>query len=297
MLQSGEGGKHLYRGEPVQRTHREVVVRAFADSKLFFEVLKAEKGMRSIEFFIVLTVASFHFSVVPGRVGPDELMPNVMLLQSFFKQGLFVRVLGVEAVGKFRAIVGLDTLNGKGKALYAMENKLSGRVGAVFLEGFQIAKTAIFVQESILVIIAAVLFGVFHCSAHQTGSGDVFHIDLDLLPGVSSLLIGLRLIFGVWQLFCHLSPLFQKAVQAGNRSRVASLTELDPEDHDPCMGISAAHVQDEFDLLRCVLIGMVVRAVRSVSQGGQRAVVPFTPAVDVLPVQPVADRRLRYPVL
>ena len=64
-----------------------------------------------------------------------------------------------------------------------------------------------------------------------------------------------------------------------------------------CMGISAAHVQDEFDLLRCVLIGMVVRAVRSVSQGGQRAVVPFTPAVDVLPVQPVADRRLRYPVL
>ena len=85
MLQRWEGGKHLYRGEPVQRTHREVVVRAFADSKLFFEVLKAEKGMRSIEFFIVLTVASFHFSVVSGRVGPDELMPNVMLLQSFFK--------------------------------------------------------------------------------------------------------------------------------------------------------------------------------------------------------------------
>ena len=90
-----------------------MVVRAFADSKLFFEVLKAEKGMRSIEFFIVLTVASFHFSIVSGRVGPDELMPNVMLLQSFFKQGLFVRALGVEAVGKFRAIVGLDALNGK----------------------------------------------------------------------------------------------------------------------------------------------------------------------------------------
>ena len=80
-------------------------------------------------------------------------------------------------------------------------------------------------------------------------------------------------------------------------SGVTFLPELDPQHNDPGIRVAAAHVQDEFDLLRCVLIGMVVRAVRSVSQGGQRAVVPFTPAVDVLPVQPVADRRLRYPVL
>lgn len=54
------------------------------------------------------------------------------------------------------------------------------------------------------------------------------------------------------------------------------------------MGISAAHIEDELNLFRRMLVGMTVRPVGAVFQRGKGSVVAFAPAVDILPVRVVA---------
>ena len=56
-------------GEPVERTHGEIVVSPFTDSKLGFEIIKAIETVRSIEFFVIFTVAALHFAVAPWGNG------------------------------------------------------------------------------------------------------------------------------------------------------------------------------------------------------------------------------------
>jgi hypothetical protein len=56
-----------------------------------------------------------------------------------------------------------------------------------------------------------------------------------------------------------LTSFSQEAIQAGNGSAVAALTELHPEHHKARIGVPAAHIVDEPDLLRLVLLGMAVR--------------------------------------
>ena len=55
----------------------------------------------------------------------------------------------------------------------------------MFFEGFQIAKATIFINESVLVIIAAILFGIFDGSSNQAGCRNVLHIDLNLLSRIN----------------------------------------------------------------------------------------------------------------
>lgn len=77
-------------------------------------------------------------------------------------------VLRIKPIGKFRPVIGLDAFNGKGKALYAVLDELGRRIRVVFFKGFQITEAAIFVKESILVIISAVFLGLLGGSADQT---------------------------------------------------------------------------------------------------------------------------------
>ena len=55
----------------------------------------------------------------------------------------------------------------------------------MLLKGFKVAETAVFVDEGVLVIIAAVLLSILGGSSYQAGGRDVFHIDLDLLTGIA----------------------------------------------------------------------------------------------------------------
>ena len=81
----------------------------------------------------------------------------------------------------------------------------------------------------------------------------------------------------------------QESVKAGNGSGVASLPELDPEHDQTGVRVSAAHIFDEFNLFRPVLIRMTVRTVGTVGQRLQRPVVALAPAVNILAVGVVAD--------
>ena len=72
---------------------------------------------------------------------------------------------------------------------------------------------------------------------------------------------------------------------------VTPSSELHPEHHKPRIRVPSAHVVDELDLFRLVLVRMAVRAMRTILERLHRTVIALHPTVDVLPVCPVPDRR------
>ena len=217
--------------------------------------------MGSIELFIIFAVTALHLAIVPWSERTDQLVTDSQLSQSFFKKSSLFRSRGVEPIGKFRAVVRLNTLNGKGEFSDAVPDELSGRIGAVLLECLQIPKTAVFIQKGVLVVSA--LFG---SSTDQTALRNIFDVDLDPLARITYLLIGFRNILGIWQFRRHLALLSQKTVQAGDGACIAPLPQLHPEDHQAGVRIPSAHVLDELDLFGAVLVWMAVRAMRAVFQ-------------------------------
>lgn len=74
----------------------------------------------------------------------------------------------------------------------------------MLFEGFQVTKTAVFINECVLVVIATVLFGIFNGNSNQAGCRDILHIDLDLLTRIICCFVLFRNILGIWQLNSHL---------------------------------------------------------------------------------------------
>ena len=74
----------------------------------------------------------------------------------------------------------------------------------MFFEGFKIAKTAVFINEGVLVVIAAVLLSILDGSSNQAGCRDIFYVDLNFLPRIVCCFVLFRNILGIWQLNSHL---------------------------------------------------------------------------------------------
>ena len=68
--------------------------------------------MRIIESLLVLTMAAFHLSVVPGSIGTDELVANSQLSGRCLKEGFQVALAAGKAIGEFKTVIGLNTLDG-----------------------------------------------------------------------------------------------------------------------------------------------------------------------------------------
>lgn len=238
-----------------------MIIRTFSDRQLLLKVIEGKEAVRSIEFFIVFPVAALDFPIVPRGVRFDQLMSDSKLRQSLLKESWLRLLPSNKAIGEFSTIVSLDALNRIRETLYAMLNKQRRGIGAVFRESLQVTKTAILIDKSILIPLC------WLCLPHDADLRDKFDIDLDPLAGISHLLIRFRCIF-LWirQFLCHGIPFPKKAIQTGNRACVSPCSELHPEYDDAGIWVSAAHIQDELDLLWCVLIWMAVRAVRTVLQ-------------------------------
>ena len=138
-------------------------------------------------------------------------------------------------------------------------------------------------------------FGTLFLS-NYTDLWNKFDIDLNPLARVGHLLIRLGNVFGIWQFHSHLTSFSQEAVKARNGTGISPLPKLDPKHHQASVGVPAAHIQDEFDLLRGMLVWMAVRTVGTVGQGLERSVISFPPSVDILAVFVVADGCLCYPI-
>ena len=150
--------------------------------------------MVGIKVLVVLAVAAFDLAVVPGRKRPDLLVADAELSQSLLKHGKGLLLAVPHLIGKLKAIIGLDTFDGKGKLFHDMLQKLCGGVGTVLLKSLQIPETAVFVNEGVLIPLCAILL------PDNTGLRDKFHIDLHTLAGILHLLIGLGDILWIRQL-------------------------------------------------------------------------------------------------
>ena len=95
MLHIWKRKKNVFWGHPVEWSHGEIVVLTLSDSELFLKVRKVVEFMAGIEFFIILPMAAFYLSVVPGCKGADQLMADAELCQGSFEQGGFWILSGV----------------------------------------------------------------------------------------------------------------------------------------------------------------------------------------------------------
>ena len=154
----------------------------------------------------------------------------------------------------------------------------------MLLKSLHKAPAGVFIKGSVLEELLS-----DHMAVDQTGRGDKFHIDLDTLSRVVHLLIRLGDIFGVWRMDGHDALSFEETVKTGNGAGVTALDKLHPEDDQPCIRIASAHIRDELDLLRGMLVRMMMRASGTVPEGLNRAIKALFPSVDVLSVGLIFD--------
>lgn len=253
------------------------------DSELSREIIEREELVRSVKFLVVFAVTALNFTVVPWRIRPDKFVADTELGKCFLKERGTVGFGLVQPVGEFRTVVGLDTRNGIGESFHNMAKKNAGRIGVVFLKGLEIAETGILIDKGVLVKLLT--SGI----ADQASSRNKLDVDLPALAGIGHLLIRLGNILWIRQFDGQLASFSQESVKAGNGSGVASLPELDPEHDQTGVRVSAAHIFDEFNLFRPVLIRVMMRSMGTVGQRLQRPVVALAPAVNILAVGVVAD--------
>ena len=103
------------------------------------------------------------------------------------------------------------------------------------------------------------------------------------------LFIGLRDVLWVRRMYSH-DPLFpEEMVKTGNGAGVTALAEFDPESDQTGMGISAAHIVDQADLIIRMLVWVVMGSAGAVPQGAPGSAIAAFPAVNILPVGLVLD--------
>ena len=94
-----------------ERSHREVVGELVVDGELTSEVIRGIKGVGRIEALLIFSMAAFDLAVVPGSIGTNELVSDAELSSCVLKQGGNIPFGVGKAVGKLKAVVGLDALN------------------------------------------------------------------------------------------------------------------------------------------------------------------------------------------
>ena len=81
------------------------------NSKLPGEVIQGVEAVAGVETLLVLAVAALHFAIVAGRVGTDELVADTQLGGGGLKQRGQFRLAAGETIGKFNAVICLDTFH------------------------------------------------------------------------------------------------------------------------------------------------------------------------------------------
>ena len=128
----------------------------------------------------------------------------------------------------------------------------------MFFEGLQIAESAVFVNEGILIPLCPRFL------THDACFRNELHINLNSLAGILHLFVWLRDILWIRKLHRKLIPFTKESIQTGDGSGVATLTQLYPKHDQSGVFVSSEHIQDEFDFLLRMLIGMAVRAMRAI---------------------------------
>ena len=153
-----------------------VVILLVVYFKLLRKVFKGIEGMSGIKPLIVLPMAALHLAVMPWCIGTNYLVLNPMLPQTHLEKSGLIPV-GDEPIGKFGAIVRLDTLNRAWEGFYKVFHKKGRRKGTVFFKYLHKTPPGILINGSILEEMFA-----NHAAVYKAGRGNKFHMHLYTLP-------------------------------------------------------------------------------------------------------------------
>lgn len=176
------------RRKPTKRSHGEVVGAAVVDSELHCKVIQGEKAAAGVKALLVLTVAALHFTVVARRIRPDELVADTQVGGGGLKQSGEIPLAVGETIGKFKAIIRLDTFHADSTARIPLEQlfqKIRRGIGGLLRVSSQEAQACELINSSVLV--------QAQLRVCDTAAGDHLHIYLDPLAGIGHLLVGLWL--------------------------------------------------------------------------------------------------------
>lgn len=240
--------------------------------------------MSGIEVFVILAVASFDFTIVSGSKRTDQFVADAEFIQALFKKSWVVLpVFSCETLGKLRTVIRLNTVYRQRKTPYQMLEESCRSEGVMGIKSFDISPPGILVNGCILEEFFA---DSLTCKA---GCRNILYVDLYTFAGVMHLLIWLGNVLRVWRFHSHDTLAAKDPVKSGDRTRITALHELYPEDNKTGMRISSAHVRNELQFLRRVLIGVMMRAAGTVSERLNRTVIALLPAVNILTVDLVSD--------
>ena len=242
--------------------------------------------MSRIKTLIVFAVTTFYFPVVPWCKRLNQFMADSMFSEMPLKQSRLVMVC-CKPIREFRSVIRLDTLNGQGKGFYQMIRKLSGGVGIVLFKGLYKAPAGKLINGSILKKMFSNDFTVLEADGRNK-----FHIDLDPLPGMIHLFIGLWDILWIVGMNRHEALFLEKTVKPRDRTRVAALPKLDPENHQSGIRITSAQIRNELDFGRRMMVGVMVRTLGELTMGRNGTIESAFPAIDILSVGLIFDSNL-----
>lgn len=192
--------------------------------------------MCRIEPFVIFAVAPLYFPVVPGCIGPDQLMRDAMLRETCLEQGGPVP-MGSEAVCELSAVICLDAFDGHGEGFDQVFQEQCGGIGVMLFKRLDKAPAGVFIDGGVLEELLSNNGAVLEASG-----GDKLDVHLDALPGVCHLLVRLRDVFWVGRMDSHDAPLAKEAVESRDGTGVATPHEFNPKDDKAGIGIAPAHI-------------------------------------------------------
>ena len=173
------------------------------DGELLCEIIKRIKGVAGIKTFLVFTVAALDLTVVTRGIWANQLMPDAKFGSSPFKQRRQIALAVGKTVGKFKAVVRLDTFH-----LYAsagvprpqLPQKVSRGIGGLLRIGGEEAQARELVDGGVLEQAKLRVCNTF--------TGYDLHIHLNAFSGMGHLLVRLGFV-RLFRLFGRKHPLYE----------------------------------------------------------------------------------------
>ena len=135
-------------GAPVETEPGSVVAPTQVDGELIVGISEGEEAVVVEEKVLVGTVSSLNFAVVPGSGDTDQFVPDAIVCQGDIQSAGLVRM---KAIGKLKAIVRLDTVDGERKEEHHLFEELDGGEAAELIEDHLKLHAAILVNGGVLV--------------------------------------------------------------------------------------------------------------------------------------------------
>ena len=109
--------------------------------------------MRVVETLLVLTMTTFHLSIVTGSIGTDELVPYAQLSRPGLKTGFQVTFTVGKTIGELKTVISLHTLHGNaftGKMRNDLVQKICRGKGALLFVSAQDTITGALINGGVL---------------------------------------------------------------------------------------------------------------------------------------------------